>query len=95
MADFQDQFSALLETLASPDNEARNRGEEQYNAIPIDQRLNLLLGSIETSSSTTLRFAAVVLVYRYSLFKGVYFIHNFTLVPHLFHTSDLTAMNCC
>ena len=52
----QDQFSALLETLASPDNEARNRGEEQYNAIPIDQRLNLLLGSIETSPSVTLRF---------------------------------------
>ena len=55
MAEVQDQFSALLETLASPDNEARNRGEEQYNAIPIEQRLSLLLGAIETSSSATLR----------------------------------------
>jgi len=62
MADLQGQFTALLETLASPDNEARNRGEEQYNAISIEQRINLLLSAIDTSPQPHLRaFAAILL----------------------------------
>jgi len=62
MADVQAQFNALLETLANPDNDIRNRGEEQYNAIPIDQRINHLLSSIDSSPTPHLRsFSAVLL----------------------------------
>lgn len=55
MADVQGQFLSLLETLASPDNDIRNRGEEQYNAISVEQRLSLLLGTIEQSQQPHLR----------------------------------------
>ena len=57
-----EQFAALLETLASPDNDTRNRGEAQYNNIPVEQRIDLLIQSIEGGPQATLRsFAAILL----------------------------------
>ena len=60
MAEIQEQFVALLETLASPDNEIRNRGEEQYNSIPAEQRINLLLTSIKSSDQPHLRYYKLI-----------------------------------
>ena len=57
-----EQFAALLETLASPDNDTRNAGEAQYNNIPVEQRMDFLIQSIEGSSQASLRsFAAILL----------------------------------
>ncbi|XP_064638859.1 importin-5-like [Lineus longissimus] len=66
MADEAQAFEGILTALSSPDNTIRSRAEEEYEAIPLIQKIELLRASLLRSTQCSLeqRSLAAVLLRR-------------------------------
>ncbi|XP_015439811.1 PREDICTED: importin-5 [Dufourea novaeangliae] len=65
MAADLDQFQQLLNTLLSPDNDARTQAEEAYNNLPVENKVTFLLTSLcNANLMEDMRAMAAVLLRR-------------------------------